>query len=224
MDAVEEWSDAYERVRELVAGLDTELAGRTVPACPDWSVRDLLAHMIGLDADIVAGDEPDDHNSEWTQRQVDARADVDIAGLLAEWQTIADPLRAWMRANTGRPLGDIVIHEQDLRGALGKSGGQDTDGLHAIRDRMRDTFAKSVAEQPPIALIGDDESGWGWCSSGSADDAAVVVRAPAFDLARALMSRRSASQLRGWTVAGDVESYLSAFGTLGPLPQRDLSE
>jgi hypothetical protein len=30
--------------------------------------------------------------------------------------------------------------------------------------------------------------------------------------------------LRSWTVRGDVEPYLDAFATLGPLPDRDLTE
>jgi hypothetical protein len=25
-----------------------------VPACPDWTVQQLLSHMIGLDADVLA--------------------------------------------------------------------------------------------------------------------------------------------------------------------------
>jgi hypothetical protein len=52
----------------------------------------------------------------------------------------------------------------------------------------------------------------------------VVVRAPDFELARALMARRSAAQLRSWTVTGDVAPYLAAFATLGTLPSSDLAE
>jgi uncharacterized protein (TIGR03083 family) len=221
MDATAEWGAAYERVRELVTGLGDEQAGTTVPACPGWTVRELLAHMIGLDADVVRGDEPDDHNSEWTQRQVDARADIPVEDLLAEWASVAGPLRAWMEANNSRPLGDIVIHEQDLRGALGVPGAQDTDGLHSLRDRMVGGFAGQVDGLAPVALVGDD---WQWCSSGAPADADVVVRASDFDLTRAVMSRRSERQLRSWTERGDIEPYLEAFAGLGPLPEADLSE
>ena len=45
-----------------------------------------------------------------------------------------------------------------------------------------------------------------------------------FDLARALVTRRSAAQLRAWTVRGDVTPYLDAFAMLGSLPAADLSE
>ncbi len=220
-EGIEEWTRAHERVIALVGELPAERAATTVPACPDWSVRDLFSHMVGLGADVVAGDEPDDHNAAWTQKQVAARRDRDVAALVAEWREVAEPLRAWMRAHGTRPLGDVVIHEQDLRGALGEPGGQDTAGLTAIRDTFAGRFAGRLGELAPIALVG---TSWSWCSAGVADDAAVELRATDFDLARALMSRRSADQLRARTVRGDVEPYLAAFAVLGDLPAVDLSE
>jgi uncharacterized protein (TIGR03083 family) len=222
VDAVEEWSRAQQRVIDLVADLPAERAALRVPACPDWTVRDLLSHMVGLGADVVAGDEPDDHNAEWTSRQVQVRRDRDVPALVAEWQAVAEPLRAWMRANTVRPLNDVLIHEQDLRGALEVPGGQDAEGWAAIRERFTGRLAGRVGDLPPIALVGDD--GWAWVSRDAVDDAAVVLQAPTFDLTRALVTRRSAAQLKGWTVRGDVGPYLDAFAMLGPLPTTDLTE
>jgi len=221
VDAVEEWSRAQQRVIDLVADLPPERAELRVPACPDWTVRDLLSHMVGLGVDVVAGDEPDDHNETWTGRQVQTRRGHDVAALVAEWQAVAGPLRDWMRANNVRPLGDVIIHEQDLRGALGVPGGQDSDGVRAIRERFVGRFAPRVADLPPIALVGDT---WTWVSRGSVEEAEVVLRASDFDLARALVTRRSANQLRSWTVRGDVTPYLDAFAMLGPLPSADLTD
>ncbi|WP_420791840.1 maleylpyruvate isomerase N-terminal domain-containing protein [Actinomycetospora callitridis] len=70
MDGIAEWTRAQERVIDLAAGLPAARASATVLACPDWTVRDLLSHMVGLGADVVAGDEPEDHNEAWTARQV----------------------------------------------------------------------------------------------------------------------------------------------------------
>ena len=221
VDAVEEWSRAQQRVIDLVADLPPERAELRVPACPDWTVRDLLSHMVGLGVDVVADDEPDDHNETWTGRQVQTRRGHDVAALVAEWQAVAGPLRDWMRANNVRPLGDVIIHEQDLRGALGVPGGQDSDGVRAIRERFVGRFAPRVADLPPIALVGET---WTWVSRGSAEDAEVVLQASDFDLARALVTRRSANQLRSWTVRGDVTPYLDAFAMLGPLPAADLTD
>ena len=217
MDPVAEWSAARLRVTALVADLDDKAADALVPATPDWRVRDLLAHMIGLDVDVVAGAEPDDHNPDWTQGHVDDRRGRSIADLLVEWADVAPRLEQWMRDNDPRPLGDVIVHEQDLRGALGVSGGQDTAGLHAIRDHMITGFAEAVPGA--LTLQGDR---WSW--SSEADGPATVVAATDFDLARAIMSRRSAAQLRSWTTAGDVAPFLEAFAVLGPLPDADLRE
>ncbi len=229
MDAIAEWTAAQHRVVELVRGLSDADAATTVLACPAWTVRDLLSHMIGLDADVLAGDEPDDHNETWTQRQVEARAGRTVTDLVSEWDGLVAPLQDWMRANTTRPLGDVIIHEQDLRSALHVPGGRDTDGLRALRDRMAGRFQQSVEGRPPVAFVSDT---WTWISSDGAvdgenkivDAAALVLTASEFDLTRALMSRRSADQLRGWVTRGDIEPYLDAFATLGPLPDRDLVE
>jgi uncharacterized protein (TIGR03083 family) len=221
VDLIEEWTQAQTRVIELVADLTPEQAELIVPACPDWTVRDLLSHMVGLGADVVAGDEPDDHNSTWTNRQVAQRRDHDIAALITEWQSVTAPLQEWMLTRGTRPLGDVIIHEQDLRGALGVPGGQDSGGVRAIRDRFLLRFADGLGDLPPIALVGQ---GWQWVGGGVPDDAEVVVHATDFDLARALVTRRSERQLRSWTERGDVGPYLGAFATLGPLPSADLVE
>lgn len=220
MDGVEEWTRAQRRVIELVSGLSRDEAARKVPACPDWTVRDLLSHMVGLGVDVVAGDEPDDHNAEWTAKQVAARRDRDVAALVAEWEDVAEPLRAWMRAHTVRPLFDVVIHEQDLRGALGVPGGQDGPAWDAVRERFAARFAQRVRGLPPIALVGQR---WRWDPPDGAEPE-VVVTAPDFELARALLARRSEAQLRRWTTRGDIGPYLQAFAALGPLPAADLSE
>ena len=187
VDAVEEWSRAQQRVIDLVADLAAERrpTGARLPGLD--RARPAL-HMVGLGADVVAGDEPDDHNAEWTSRQVQARRDRDVPALVAEWQAVAEPLRAWMRANTVRPLNDVLIHEQDLRGALEVPGGQDAEGWAAIRERFTGRLAGRVADLPPIALVGDD--GWTWVSRATRTTPPWCCEHPTFDLTRALVTRR----------------------------------
>jgi uncharacterized protein (TIGR03083 family) len=220
VDLIDEWARAQARVIELVAPLTTDEAAVRVPACPDWTVRDLFSHMVGLGADVIAGDEPDDHNAAWTEKQVATRRDHDVAALVTEWEGLSGSLQEWMREHGTRPLGDVIIHEQDLRGALGVPGGKDSGGVRAIRDRFLPRFAARVEDLPPIALVAD---GWVWASHGAPEDA-VVVRASAFDIARALVTRRSERQLRSWTTRGDVGPYLEGFALLGALPSSDLTE
>ena len=220
-DPVSEWRFAHERVCGLVAGLSGDEVERRVPACPDWTVRDLLSHMVGLAADVLAGDEPDDHHERWTRAQVESRRGRGVADLVAEWRALASDLADWMTDHGSRPLNDVVIHEQDLRGALERPGARDTPGFAIVRDRMAERLGERLAgrpgEQPPLALAG---ATWSW----GPPDAPTRLRASDFDLGRALTSRRTADQLRAWTVVGDVTPYLDAFARLGSLPTDALPE
>jgi uncharacterized protein (TIGR03083 family) len=214
-DPVVEWLAAQERVCALVEALAPDELERRVPACPDWTVRDLLAHMTGLGADVLAGDEPDDHHAAWTQAQVDARRDRSAAELVAEWRALAPGLVARMADHGSRPLNDVVIHEQDLRSAVDRPGARDTAGFAVVRERMAERFGR--AAPAGIALVGD---GWRW----GPPDAPTRLRASDFDLGRALCSRRTAQQLRSWTRTGDITPYLPAFAGLGDLPDEELPE
>jgi uncharacterized protein (TIGR03083 family) len=219
MDAVMEWVHAQARVVELVDGLSAEALEVTVPACPGWTAKQLVAHMIGVDADVLAGRGDDGDVDGWTKAQVDARQDQDIDTLLAEWRAMTVPVEEWMRANNTRPLGDVIIHEQDLRGALDVPGARETDGLAALRDRMAEGFdqAVSTAGLAPVPVS------WVHVSlTRCTGEPGLVLTAPEFDLTRAMMTRRSAAQLGSYVTAGALEPYLPCFAALGELPTEDL--
>ena len=218
-DAVTEWTAAQQRVIGLVGAATTAAVGSRVPACPDWTVRDLLSHMVGIGADVVAGHEPDDHNADWTAAQVEARRDADVTDLIAEWRGLTEAMVEHLRTAGDRPINDIVIHEQDLRGALRIHGATDTPAAHHVRDRFAGRLGDRLGDLPCLELRGND---WDWRSADG--EAAVVVAASDADLARALVSRRSAAQLRAWTISGEIGPYLDAFAILGDLPETDLSE
>lgn len=215
-----EWRAAMSRVCDLVEAATPEAVESVVPACPDWRVRDLVAHMIGVGRDAAAGDEPDDHDDAWTQAHVDSRRDRSVAGLLTEWRAAADEIEQHVRSIDPRPLADLTIHEQDLRGALAVPGARDTAGIGLVRARMAQRLAAALATQEVPGPVRLQSPTWTWQSEDGSPG--VVLDAPAYDLFGALTSRRTADQLRSWVVAGDVEPYLDAFAGLGPLPTQAL--
>lgn len=221
--AVTEWHAGFQRVCDLAEQAETELEVR-VPAAPDWTARDLLSHMVGLAHDVLAGDEPDDHNSTWTRAQVEARAGHSPAELLAEWRGDAPAMLVYLREQDVRPLNDLMIHEQDLRGALRRPGARDTAGLWQVRDTMAARMTGRVEALAPLRLETPEDPGPIWQWQSHPGEPGVVLRATAYDLMRALCTRRTADQLRSWVVAGDVEPYLGAFAMLGDLPERPLPE
>src|SRR5690348_16280785 len=75
-----------ERTR-LVAYLESlpEAAWDKPTLCADWSVRDLVSHLIGNAADIVAQNLEGAGSPEYNQRQIDERTGRSPAELLSEW-------------------------------------------------------------------------------------------------------------------------------------------
>ena len=49
------YRETRERLAGLVAGLDEAQLGRPVPACPGWSVADVMGHLAAIPEDALAG-------------------------------------------------------------------------------------------------------------------------------------------------------------------------
>jgi uncharacterized protein (TIGR03083 family) len=122
-------ADVYERLR--IAFVDTSRSvpasalAVPVPATPAWSVHDVLAHVIGLAADLNAlrFPEADDLGGDrFSAVQVAERRDRSLDELVAEWDREAPQFEAGLRA-FGYELGshfvaDLCIHHHDVRAAL----------------------------------------------------------------------------------------------------------
>src|SRR5689334_18310906 len=76
--------EAYREVRRNITALLTDKAvelDRVVPACPEWTLRDLVAHLIGSAALAVG------RMSGWPPAHP-ASADLGVPELLAVWGQI----------------------------------------------------------------------------------------------------------------------------------------
>jgi uncharacterized protein (TIGR03083 family) len=111
------------RISALLDGADPEVAGRRVPGCPDWTVRELVSHLVGACSDILAGRADGAGSDAWTAAQVAARHGQQLPEMLAEWATTGDQVAAALagRSALGQVLMDALSHEYDLREALGEA-------------------------------------------------------------------------------------------------------
>jgi uncharacterized protein (TIGR03083 family) len=188
------YREARRRVTELVRDLDDSALATTVPACPAWTVRDLLCHMVGLPADANAGRLEGAGTDPWTAAQVAARTDCDRDALLAEWEREAPAFEQILpMIQPPRPVVDIVVHEQDMRGALGVPGARDSVGVRWLTDVAVGRLGEVIDEASLPALeIATEDQGF---VAGSGD---VVDRwdVEHFELFRSLTGRRSENQIR----------------------------
>ena len=133
---MDEVGEAYRgiriRVGELVATRDDPALAVPAPATPEWTVHDLLAHLVGVTADIVSGNLDGVGTDAWAAAQVEARRHATGDDLLAEW-TEHGPVVEEMAGQFGRAAGQLVsdatTHEHDVRGALGAPGARDGDAV-----------------------------------------------------------------------------------------------
>lgn len=110
-----------ERVSELARDLAAEQLETRVPAFPDWTVHDALAHLVGVAVDLQAGNLDGVGSEEWTAAQVDARRAATVTELIAEWGAASGAVEEGLRAIGGvmaaMAIADTWNHEQDIRGA-----------------------------------------------------------------------------------------------------------
>lgn len=212
-----------ERITTLVSDLDSQRASTSVPACPDWSVHDVIAHLAGVCSDILSGRLEGVTTPPWTAAQVEARRDRSMQELLEEWASAAGQVEPLAPLFPGRAaqqmVADVVSHEHDLRGALNRPGARDSEAVFVALDFLVRSFLESgLAGSSLVVRAGGLE--WATPERGEA-----VLESEPFELMRALSGRRSLAQVEGLGWSVDPNPYLSAF-TWGPFQpaERDLVE
>ena len=216
------YGDLYARGRERF--IDVVSSGdpaARVPTCPSWTVKDTLAHVAGIPADILAGNVAGAATDPWTEAQVVARRDRSVEEIVAEWRETGPQVDGMIDSfgPTGAQLlFDLTTHEHDVRLALGQPGARDDEVLDVALG-----FAIDRLASPPPAPISITAEHLSW-TLGDAEPVATL-RTSRFELMRALSGRRSPRQITSLEWTGDPEPFLPMFAS-GPFsfPVADISE
>ena len=225
-DHADEYAACRARVRTMLADAEPGTAATIVPTCPGWTVHDLCAHLAGVPAALVARDNPPaGDNQAWVEGHVAARSDRPLASVLDEWDEVGPRFEALMR-KLPRAFGglvyDAVAHEHDLRGAIGRPGARDSDGVFASLEVLATIVADDLGRHGPVpGTVRLSAGGREWVLG--AGEPLVAIATNPFELMRLLGSRRSRAQLlaAGWQ--GDVVPFLGALSHM-PLPEHDIVE
>lgn len=230
--------DVYEATRRrferTIRSLDDSQLHTFVPAAPEWRVRDVLAHVVGLAADLNAQRFPaadDIGGTAWGAAQVAARRGLSVEHLLAEWgresPTFADGLRLFGYEEGSHFIADLHAHHQDVLGALGLPRDDDSLTVAVSLDHYLDFMHQMLSD-----------CRWGVLAVQAGHEVRVLgveagpgraqLSGPAFEVLRVFSARRSASQVRRLRWRGDVDSLLElmALGFNGgyALPFADVFE
>lgn len=224
-----DYAAAYEetrkRVDELARSLDEDQLARKMPATPDWSAKDLIAHMVGIARDISSGNLDGVGSPPWTEAQVEKGRAQTLEDLLSEWERLAPEISAGLnflpRTAAGLFVGDLVTHEHDLRGGVGRPGAREANSLGVALDTYAFRFRRRVEKEglAPV-VISDGKNEWRW---GEGEPGATVAGEP-FELLRSLTGRRTPSEMQErltWT--GNAAAYLPLVPLYG-IPETSLGE
>ena len=196
-----------ERVIALVRDQPAEARDLSVSHCPAWTVGDVLAHMVGVNEDILAGRMEGVTTEAWTQAQVDRHRGETLAQLVDAWKdTIPafDAVLPMIPAPVNSQLVlDAVTHEHDLRHALGLPGGRNETAVAVAVGWVLHT-----AEQK---------------SPGLAERLQRSLGANAFDLLRVATGRRSTAQITDLGMDAVLVEELLA-GTPLSIPEAPVQE
>ncbi|HLN18047.1 MAG TPA: maleylpyruvate isomerase family mycothiol-dependent enzyme [Acidimicrobiales bacterium] len=207
------------RIGEVARGGDERAA---VPACPDWTAHDLVAHLSGIAERLTSGDYPArDDAQPWIDDIRREALDLPLDVVLARWAACGEATEGLIEAGNWQLPVDLLVHEQDLRGALGGPVRREGEETPVLLELLLRLHARAIAQAGlgPLA-VRDGTASW---ASGPGD-AGCTLAAPLWEATRILAARRTADEIRSAVVAGDVEPYLELLDRHGPLPRTSLGE
>jgi uncharacterized protein (TIGR03083 family) len=213
------YDQAKQRIADLVTGRDEDTP---TGACPGWSVKDVVAHLGGGLRDFIDRRFDGVQSGEWGERQVRERKAGTMADAFAEWdktRELAEPL-------FDTPMGsvlvtEVVMHEHDLRAALGEPGERDNVAVRSALTRPLQELDKRMRENDVPALRLHLEHGERVIGGG---EPAGALRTSSFELLRAIGGRRSAGQVRAMEWDGDPDTWLATLALFGTHRTADFIE
>ena len=204
------YRDTRERLTELVAGLDSVALGTAVPACPGWTVRDVIAHLTAITEDALAGRLTGVPDEEFTADQVARFAGTPVPEMLARWSASAPQFEDAVQAFRIWPaVIDVASHEQDIRGALGMVGARECAAIRQTTPRLVSWLDLPV----PMRIVTEHAE----YSVGAADgEAELTLSTSEFEMFRWRLGRRSLAQLAAMDWSGNPSAILGKLAVFGP--------
>jgi uncharacterized protein (TIGR03083 family) len=215
------YRDARRRIIAVARDLDAAQLTTPVPACPRWTVRDLLAHLAGGTADVVNNNLVGAPSDEWTDAHVAARADRGVPELLAEWDEFGPRWEEMARRAehpsfiVRNPYLDAGVHEADLYGAL-RLARQPAEIYLAITASVVPRVAEDFDGIGVFTIITPEREYR--LGDGDAD---ASVRVDSYELSRAVFGRRSRVQIESWDWIGPPGQFAERL-TVMPQTKQDL--
>ncbi len=212
----------------LVRPLDAAQLGTRVPMCPAWSVKDVVAHVCGLNNDLTDGITEGLGSDQRTAHHVSIRSTADIDEICDEWLGYDRAMRAACEQTplwATRLAADLTIHLHDVQHALGLPIDRDdrftvdAGRRYAVvfQQRVADILGEGVTVElvdlPPLT------------ADPALPDSGVMLRVTPFDFLRSFTGRRSRRQVESLDWTSDPSRILDeAWSPYGPFQPEDVAD
>lgn len=210
----------FESKQAVISLVDESNQYVNVPACPEWHVRDVIAHLVGQVQDISTGNTDGGGTDAWTAAQVDRFRNNELADLLIAWDRAITDAGEQSGDILRMVVPDLIVHEHDIRGALWNSDNRENPALA----EMAENFMQFEAEQfgksglPSVKFVmGGHETQLG------EGDPGLELNASAYEVTRVLLGRRSKAQILELHWSTDPTPWLEHM-LLMPPRETDLIE
>jgi uncharacterized protein (TIGR03083 family) len=202
------YQDTRERVCALMTRPDDAAWAAELAACPGWSVRDVLAHMTAVAEDWEAGRLTGPPTDAETAAQIARFLEHDVASVLTAWSEAAARLERMAETGGAPPLGDVVVHEHDVRAAMGRPGARESEAVWLSSDQLLNNL------RTPVALRVQVEDGEYRCGPDGGHE--LRLRTGRFEALRWRTGRRSRAQLAAMDWSDDPAPVLDHLYLFGP--------
>lgn len=241
------YAELREYVIDVLAPLDDDARSVTVPACPAWTIHDLVAHVTHVAGAIAMGDHAFgsaertlgadaaerarhfERMDAWTEAGVQARRDMPFDALVDEWRRSSDQLGDMIDGHTTlpdetfreklvwTPTLDLVAHAGDLCAVIGVPMPRDLGASKLSFSVQRMLASDRATSHDGEPLVITTERGD--LTIGDPTDA-PTVEVDWWELLRTMYGRRSRDQINELLAPIDPTPYLEIL-TEYPIAEHD---
>jgi hypothetical protein len=220
------WSH-YSALRDhfigLVRPLDDAQLGTTVPMCPAWTVKDVAAHVCGLNDDLTGGITEGLGSDQRTAHHVSLRSTATIGEIRDEWLGYDSEMSA-ICAQTPlwatRLAADLTVHLHDVQHALGLPIDRNDRFTAVAAHQYTGVFQQRVRDILGLGITVELTDGARREADPALPHSGVALRATPFDFLRSFTGRRSRHQVESLDWTGDptriFDEAWSPYGTFQP--------
>lgn len=204
------YRESLGRILALASNSNADLP---VPACPGWTVRDTIAHLLGVLTDLSAGKLENASSDAWTAEHITRAGNRSLGDLAADWHVRANTTPGVFQSLGAVLVADLVTHEFDIKQAIGNRQGRDLQVVRTVALFYLSALDAAWREEgiPPLRIVTETTS-----LDIGGDEPATTVEMSWWEIGRLVSGRRSIDQVRALQWSDDPTPWLDHLFVFGP--------